>query len=113
MKPPSGYVICDAPWAPDSDQASVLWNGESYFTDTKLLPGMPERWIRPANCEDIKVLQESLERANKALALIAEWTHQKGANLKPRSADTYGDGMRAAQETVASIIVSNIIVSRT
>jgi hypothetical protein len=45
-----------------------------------------------------------LRQRDVALGRIAQWTHEFGAALKPRRADTYGEGMRDAKEQVARII---------
>lgn len=46
------------------------------------------------------------DRAEAALALVAQWTHEHGANLVPRRVDTYGEGMRDAKEQVGDIITA-------
>ncbi|HUX15402.1 MAG TPA: hypothetical protein VMW52_02960 [Phycisphaerae bacterium] len=56
---------------------------------------------------EIARLRAEVERLRGTVAHLQTWTHEKGANLKPRYADTYGDGMRAAQDTVARIIAAS------
>lgn len=36
--------------------------------------------------------------------LISQWTAEHGASLKPRGADTYGEGMRDAKDQVWRIL---------
>ena len=38
------------------------------------------------------------------LSLLEEWTHTYGAALRPRNADTYGEGMRDAKSQVSQIL---------
>lgn len=55
---------------------------------------------------DVELAQarREVERMQAMLARIEEWTHIFGAALKPRGADTYGDGMRDAKAQVSLII---------
>lgn len=49
----------------------------------------------------------ALEAENAALlGRIESWTHEHGAALCPRGADTYGNGMRDAKQQVAAILRS-------
>lgn len=48
--------------------------------------------------------REARSHAEHRLALIGERAHIYGAALKPRGADTYGEGMRDAKEQVARIL---------
>lgn len=38
------------------------------------------------------------------IGLLGDWTHEHGAALCPRGADTYGEGMRDAKQQVARIL---------
>lgn len=38
------------------------------------------------------------------LSRLAEWTHTFGSELKPRGADTYGEGVRDSKERVAKVL---------
>jgi hypothetical protein len=46
------------------------------------------------------------ERAEGALSKLSEWTHIFGEELKPRGADTYGEGVRDSKERVARILAA-------
>jgi hypothetical protein len=43
------------------------------------------------------------ERVTAALVRVEQWTHEHGAALHPRGADTYGNGMRDAKEQVFAL----------
>ncbi|HQR18029.1 MAG TPA: hypothetical protein PK948_06645 [Gemmatimonadales bacterium] len=44
--------------------------------------------------------------AEEVLALIGQWVHEHGAALKPRGADTFGEGMREAKRQVAALLAT-------
>jgi len=66
-----------------------------------------KRLFTANNESDDQILHEDLERANKKLVKIGWWTNQFGSSLCPEStcsADTYGDGVRAAKKEVRKIL---------
>ncbi len=53
---------------------------------------------------ELATVKADNEAMAKALSLIGEWTHVYGEALKPRRADTYGEGMRDAKEQVSNLV---------
>lgn len=56
---------------------------------------------------EIARLDAALVQARATLARVEEWTHIFGAALKPRAADTYGEGIRDAKAQVSLILRSD------
>lgn len=52
---------------------------------------------------------QDCEKLAAQLAALEQWTHQYGAALNPSGkwTDSFGDGMRAAKEQVASLLKDN------
>ena len=59
-----------------------------------------------------RVWAEELRAMLDVISRIGEWTHTFGADLVPKRADTYGDGMREAKSVVAKILEAVIQVHR-
>lgn len=49
-------------------------------------------------------LKQRVDDLLAAIARVEEWTHEHGAALHPRGADTYGNGMRDAKEQVGKLL---------
>jgi Lar family restriction alleviation protein len=94
-----GYCVncdtCEAngPEAPSGDEARKLWN--QALRAAQPAPAYP--YIAPETAV-------ALARAERKLAVLAEWTHRFGRALCPPGADTYGEGIRDAKEQVSNIL---------
>ena len=58
-------------------------------------------------------LEARVAQLETTLARVAEWTRTFGAELKPRRADTYGEGVRDSKERVAAIINAAMVTGGT
>ena len=59
-------------------------------------------------CEQRDAMRTDLAAAQAKLAAIGDWCHQAGRNLVPHPgcSDSFGDGIRRAQQTIATILRS-------
>jgi hypothetical protein len=49
-------------------------------------------------------LRAEIDRLRAVVARVETWTHTFGSELRPRSADTYGEGVRDSKERVAKML---------
>lgn len=61
---------------------------------------------RDALEQDVSHYRQRAEKAEGLLSKIAEWARTFGSELKPRGADTYGEGVRDSKERVANILAT-------
>lgn len=54
----------------------------------------------------IERLREERYQARRVVGLLVDWSNEYGAALIPRSADTYGEGVRACKEQVKRILAT-------
>ena len=58
----------------------------------------------PALLSRLEADARRIAELERTVARIETWTREHGAALKPRGADTYGDGMRDAKEQVRRLL---------
>src|SRR5258708_36564806 len=93
----------------DSDQTSQL--REELHQAEKRAADVTTNWqLASAAAAGWEANSDRFEAERDALraqiSRVVEWTHQHGEALKPRRADTYGEGMRDAKAQVSNMITS-------
>lgn len=88
--PHAGRFVTDCePTLGDEDDEFVLENAA---------------YIARSSPHEVLALIAVLRAARTTLGRVAEWAQQYGAQLKPRGADTYGEGVRDCKDAVARLL---------
>jgi hypothetical protein len=102
-------------WEEATHRALLDRNAELVLAIHRCLESAVEAGILEHDCFAVlqSVVHDGIPAPNRAdeleavLSRISAWTHEFGAALKPKGADTYGEGVRDCKAQVARIIATH------